>query len=57
MTARPMGRGVEVGHARGGDVKGAALQRGEAFATSCARQSMRRALSAPYSSALRGISS
>ena len=45
-------RGVEVGHAGGGDVERAALQRGEALrATSCARQSISRAFSAPYSSA------
>jgi hypothetical protein len=32
VTARPMGRGVEVGDAGGGDVEGAGLQRGDAFA-------------------------
>jgi hypothetical protein len=38
-------------------VEGAALQRGNAFGASWLRQSIRRAFSAPYSIALRGISS
>ena len=32
VTARPMGRGVEVGDAGGRDVEGAGLKRGDAFA-------------------------
>ena len=52
------GGGVEVGDAGGGDVEGSGLEGGEAFADkSGRRQSMRRARSAPYSRALRGISS
>ena len=51
-------RGVEVGHAGGRDVEGAGLQRGDALRRrAAARQSIRRACSAPYCSARRGISS
>ena len=53
VTARPMWCRVEVGDAGGGDVKGAALQRRDALrSTSCARQSISRAFSAPYSERL-----
>ncbi len=56
--ARPMRRGVEVRDARGGDVERAGLRVRRCLrAPAAARQSMRRALAAPYSSAFPGIAS
>jgi hypothetical protein len=50
-------RGVEVGDAGGGDVEGAACSAAMPSVASWLRQSIRRAASAPYCIALRGISS